>query len=288
MAFPYLWRRLRPAVVAGDRLARLRETLDRAKIRYSADSPEPALRSLPASAPPGRRVRVEAESFRFPLPGPVRIALLEGKFQPDPNMRECSVHDLAWLRSYSPDALVAPLDVALFLADRRKRGFIDLPNLKTALVVLTSFDDAPLSGHARDLLWRAFSVPVFEQLRGWDGAVIARECEVHDGLHIDECAAILHLHEGEILATQLAAPGEPIIRARTGLTGEIQTGLCECGSEAPRLRNVRVLSSRAAAVRPATLRANGTSLVIATGFLAGFAAAAVAGAGRHEPVRRTI
>ena len=277
MAFPCLWRHLRPAVTAGDPLARLRETLDRAKIRYSADSPEAALRSLPASMPPRHRAQVDAESLQFPLRGPIRIALVEGKFQPAENIRECSAGGLDSLRSWAPEALVAPLDVALSLAARSSRALIDLPRLTTAIVVLTSFDRAPISPHDRDVLWRAFSVPVFEQLRGWDGAVISRECEVHDGLHIDECAAIVHLHEGEILATQLASPGEPIIRARTGLTGEIVTGLCECGSEAPRLRNVRVLSSRPAAVPRAALRSNGASLVIATGFLAGFAVAAVAG-----------
>ncbi len=195
--------------------------------------------------PPARRAVSQTESLCFPLSGPVRIALLDGKFRADRNMREFGAADIAWLRSYAPEALVAPLDVALSLADRKRRGLIDLPSLKTAIVTLTSFETSPLADSDRDVLWRAFGVPVFEQMRGWDGAIIARECEIHDGLHIDESAAILEIHQNELLATQLAATGEPILRARTGLTGWIVTGLCECGADSPRLRNVSRLPAKA-------------------------------------------
>lgn len=219
--------------------------LDRAKIAYLG-SPELALTSLPPAVPPLRRLRIQAQQFCFPLSGPVRIALLEAGFHADRNIREFNPDDVVWIRSYAPEALVAPLDIALSLADRKTRGLFDFPSLRTALVVLTSLADSPLADHHRDLLWRAFGVPVFEQLRGWDGAIVARECEVHDGLHVDESAAILQLHGDELLATQFAAPGDPIIRARTGLTGEIVTGPCECGAETPRLRGLAAVRVKAA------------------------------------------
>ncbi|HEY3838653.1 MAG TPA: hypothetical protein VGL72_18875 [Bryobacteraceae bacterium] len=117
-----------------------------------------------------------------------------------------------WLRSYAPEALVAPLDLALSLADRERRGILDLPSISTAIVVLTSSEDSPLTDDHRDLLWRAWGVPVFEQLRGPDGTVIASECEVHDGLHIE---ADFDLSRAEF---------------------EIVSGVCECGAETPRLR----------------------------------------------------
>ncbi len=91
-----------------------------------------------------------------------------------------------------------------------------MPSLQTAIVVLTSIEESPVSDERRDLLWRAFGVPVFEQLRGRDGSVIARECEVHDGLHIDEPAAVMQLREER----------------------EIVTEQCECGAQTPRLRGV--------------------------------------------------
>ncbi len=238
--------RRRPHSAADDRLGLLRMALDRAQIRYPEKSPERVLSSLPPAAAPAQQIRIDSESFRFPLAGPVRIALVEGKFRADKDMRESTADDLDWLQSYDPDALVAPLDIALSLADRRQRGLFDLPNLKTAIVVLTSFATTPLADHHRDLLWKAFGVPIFEQLRGWGGTILARECEVHDGLHIEETAAILQLHEEELLVTELATVGEPIIRARTGLTGEIAARLCECGATTPRLRNISKVHSKAA------------------------------------------
>ena len=127
-------------------------------------------------------------------------------------MCETSIEDLPWLRIWAPDVLVLPLDLALSLADRKRRGLFDIPSLNTAIIVLTSLEDSPLADHHRDLLWRAFGLPVFEQLLGSDGAAIASECEVHDGLHI-------------------VASG-PDVR------GELINDHCACGAETPRLRNL--------------------------------------------------
>jgi hypothetical protein len=154
----------------------------------------------------------QAQAFCFPLPTPARIALLEAGFRPGPNMCECTVDDLPWLRIWGPEALVLPLSLALLLANRKQLGLFELPSLDTALVVLTSLDESPLASRHRDLLWRVFGVPVFEQLRGSDGAVIASECEVHDGLHFQHAQF-------------------------PGLKGEIVADHCACGAETPRLRS---------------------------------------------------
>jgi hypothetical protein len=170
---------------------------------------------LPASAddPP-------PESFRFPLPRWPRIAVVDAHFRPDRHIREFSISDRAGLLSCEPQALVLPLGVALSYADQKGRGLLHLPSLNTAIIVLTSLGDGPLEDHHRDLLWHAFRVPIFEQLRGWDGAIIARECEVHDGLHIDE----------------------RVISTGTALTGGIVTEPCECGSKSPRLYDIATVA----------------------------------------------
>jgi hypothetical protein len=146
--------------------------------------------------------------------------LLETSFRAGSNMCKCSVDDLPWLRVWGPEALVLPLRLALSLANRKQLGLFDLPSLNTAIVVLTSVDESPLASRHRDLLWRVFGVPVFEQLRGSDGAVIARECEVHDGLHF--------------------------IGSMPHMRGEIVTDHCACGAETPRLRG-RLLKKSAVA-----------------------------------------
>ncbi len=165
-----------------------------------------------ATLQPVGRMRTQPQRFTFPLPGPVRVALLEEGFRTEANVRMFAPDDMEWLRSWAPEALVAPLDLALSLADRKRRGILNLPSVSTAIVVLTSSEDSPLTDDHRDLLWRAWGVPVFEQLRGPDGTVIARECEVHDGLHI------VGNHTGNNAAL------------------EIVSGVCECGAETPRLR----------------------------------------------------
>jgi hypothetical protein len=178
-----------------------------------------------ATLQPAGRMRTQPQQFTFPLSGPVRIALLEEGFCSDANVRTFAPDDMAWLRSYAPEALVAPLDLALSLADRQRRGILDLPSVRTAIVVLTSCEDSPLTGDHRDLLWRAWGVPVFEQLRGPDGTVIARECEVHDGLHIVGSNVV---HNAEL---------------------EIVSGVCECGAETPRLRRSTSSSRESVPIR---------------------------------------
>jgi hypothetical protein len=176
-------------------------------------------------------MRTQPQPFTFPLAGPVRVALLEAGFRTDANVRTCAPDDMDWLRSYAPEALVAPLDLALSMADRKRRGILDLPSVRTAIVVLTWPEDSPLTGNHRDLLWQAWGVPIFEQLRGPDGTVIARECEVHDGLHI---------------------AGHDVANNATGF--EIVSGVCECGAETPRLR--RSTSSSRESVPIRTRQAN--------------------------------
>jgi hypothetical protein len=246
VTFPgFPWTRRRRAS-ADERLVRLRRVLDHAAVKYPENNPESALDRLAPSQPPSRGGRLNLQTLEFPLSFAGRIALLEGGFHPCRNVREFAAGDMGQLTRYEPEAMVCPLDLALLLADRKRRGLFALPSLSVALVVLTRLDDSPLAGHHRDLLWQAFAVPVFEQVRGWDGTVIARECEVHDGLHVAESAAIPHLHDDELLVTQLTVFDEPLIRVRTGLAAEIVTGPCECGSETPRLRNLMPMSQRAA------------------------------------------
>jgi hypothetical protein len=174
---------------------------------------------------PGRSGR---ENLHLPLLAPVRIATVDTHFRIRANIREFVAGDVVNLRTYEPEVLVLPLSTAISYADQRLRGRLELPSLRVAIVVLSSIDDAPIADHHRDLLWEAFGLPVFEQLLGWDGRVIARECEVHDGLHFDASAVAAELDGGELIVM-----GMP-----TGLTAEIVGDHCECGAETPRLRHL--------------------------------------------------
>lgn len=195
--------------------------------------------------------RPVCEPLVFPLPAqPSRIAIIGGRFSEAKNIRDFDPADIHGLIAWRPEALVAPLGDALALAE-----FAPPLRLSTAMVVLTTpgaehLSADYLSDEARDRLWEAFGVPVFEQLRSSDGTVIARECEAHAGLHVAHDSTILHRDaDGEILLTLLSLK-RPVLEARTGLTGEIVDCECECGSGIPRLQNLQPVNDLALEPEP--------------------------------------
>jgi len=99
-----------------------------------------------------------------------------------------------------------------------------IPSLTHAVIVLARPDGKRLSDLDRDRLWRAFQVPVFEQIVALSGELLAFECEAHDGLHVESPDLPL---DGETLFV------EP----------------CPCGRKTPRIGVVEGLESerRAAA-----------------------------------------
>jgi hypothetical protein len=60
-----------------------------------------------------------------------------------------------------------------------------IESLTHALIVLTRSEGSLLTMQQRLRLWQAFRVPVFEQIIGANGALLAAECEAHAGLHIE-------------------------------------------------------------------------------------------------------
>jgi phenylacetate-coenzyme A ligase PaaK-like adenylate-forming protein len=185
--------------------------------------------------------RSAREPLSFPLPVRLtRIAVIGDHFVEAKNIRFFDSADAAGLRAWAPEAIVTPVEKALEMADLSCSGNAPAPPPSSALVVLTSVGKPPLDAAARERLWMVFGVPIFEQLRAWDGTVIARECEVHDGMHVAEDAAFIHRDgEGEIILTLLDSKA-PVLRSRTGLAAEIVRIECECGSEVPRLRDLSV------------------------------------------------
>ncbi len=119
------------------------------------------------------------------------------------------------------------------------------PAVLDSVVVRTGLTDPPLNDSDRDLLWRKFEVPVFEHLLGFDGNTLARECEIHEGLHVVPQNAILERVEGELVVTSLTGLDYPALRVRTGLTADWESAHCECGQTEPRLLNLLLKRSPA-------------------------------------------
>jgi hypothetical protein len=121
--------------------------------------------------------------FAYPVPPAPRTAVLAPWFRPAllPS-RMVKIFPRGWGEDaalFQPSAIAATLEQC-----RELRGFL-IPSLTHALIVLARPAGERVSEAERNSLWRTFRVPVFEQIIGPSGQLLAGECEAHDGLHIE-------------------------------------------------------------------------------------------------------
>ena len=121
--------------------------------------------------------------------------------------------------------LAAPAAVLLDLARRARRG---RPRVEFAVLVLRHPGDSEVTESERDLLWESFQVPVYAVLCGFDGQVLAHECEAQCGLHATP-HAVFEAHDGRIYVTSLSDLNTPTLRVDTGMAGRIDSAPCDCG-----------------------------------------------------------
>ncbi len=149
-----------------------------------------------------RILRPPKAALIYPIPPAPRCAVLAAGFRPQGTVR---VFPSGWnedAAKFQPQALAAPLDRLEALAGKL--------TLTHAVIVFRREWEPRLDAAQRDRLWRAFRVPVFEQILAENGALLAAECEAHDGLHIE--------------SAKFAAGDHEIDRAA-----------CACGKTSPRL-----------------------------------------------------
>ena len=148
------------------------------------------------------------------------------------------------LRCFTATALAAPVRLMREIAWELEQGYTRIRPLQHFVVPFTGPHTGELSEADREQFWRVFQVPVFEQRLGFDGRVIAHECEAHQGLHITGDQALFEQHtDSELLLTSLTDLRFPTLRVGTRVSGTIQGDCCDCGNAEPRL----VLSSLHAA-----------------------------------------
>ena len=153
--------------------------------------------------------------FRYPLDPAPRTAVLAACFRQArfPARSPIRVFPYGWSEEV---AVFAPAAVAANREQLFGLAAVDRPPVFThAVIVLDSPGDPPLSIGDRERLWRAFRVPVFEQIIGPHGRLFAAECEAHEGLHIET--------QG-LLWADLQWPGY-----------RLEPAACGCGRKTPRL-----------------------------------------------------
>ena len=139
--------------------------------------------------------------------------------------------ELEELRRFAPEVIAGPADALKALATA---GDWQQDNCLFAMTALAGVGTPLLSQSARLRLWRAFGVPVYVQLRGFQGELFARECEAHNGLHFDAANVIFQRRpSGELLLTSLGNTRHTVLRLATRLEASIETRICDCGLSSP-------------------------------------------------------
>ncbi len=137
------------------------------------------------------------------------------------------------LEAYRPQVIVGRAKDLQTLAEQVELCVLDLSSVDHAIVVVTECGTAPVSDVARVVLWQTFGVPVFEVFTGLDYSVLAAECELHEGWHLEPDVR-LNMLQGELVLDARGNAG-----LRTGLSGRIDAEPCPCGRTTPRVMSVR-------------------------------------------------
>ena len=132
------------------------------------------------------------------------------------------------LAAFAPQVLVASLSDYQRLLDRMSLRTVEITSVDHAVFVITSIGDKPLTDPMRSVLWQQFLVPVYEVFVDRNSSILASECQVQEGWHI-EPGVNFETDNGEIHAVARGS------RIRTGLSGTVDDAPCDCGSASARL-----------------------------------------------------
>jgi hypothetical protein len=172
--------------------------------------------------------------FRYPVPCVPRTAVLAGGFRAHPPARVFAPGWTEQARAFAPQAIAAPLATVRLLARRAAAGRLAVPSLTHAVIAFVSAGAEPVADADRDLVWRVFGVPLFEQWLGFERELLAWECAAHEGLHLTANVRA-DLAGGELALSCLRNLRYPVVRLATGLAAELRDGACPCGLAGPRL-----------------------------------------------------
>jgi len=143
----------------------------------------------------------------------------------------------------APGDICGSLEDLLRLAARVQTKKAAPPMTARRLTIRTPLGDRLASDSARDSLWRAFELPLFEELTGSEGEVLGAECEAHSGFHLATESALFEAWYGELVVTSLVALRYPLLRLRTGWVGAIDRCGCPCGEQVTRFVPVLAVSA---------------------------------------------
>jgi hypothetical protein len=182
--------------------------------------------------------RPELARLTHPLPGKPRIAVLAEGFERSWRVRIFPNGFRNGLARFRPEVVAGSPERLEQLAQARRDGLLSAGPTH-ALLALVRPNQSLLDEEQRDRLWEVFRVPVFQQIIGFDGELLAWECEAHSGLHTVEDAAIFEAcgphATPKLLVTSLTDLAFPMIRLATPWRGHLTRRLCGCGHPGERI-----------------------------------------------------
>lgn len=226
----------------------------------TAPQPELALKSLATT--PIDLYLARKQDFRNPVEPRNRARKLDYHLNPMPRLailmdgfhqsRQVRCFPEGWgenLNNFRPETIAGPVSALRRMAKMVLARGASFPHLKRPLMAFTGMpfpERTMLTEDDRNLFWKAFGVPVFERWLGFGLETLAKECEAHDGLHLNTDAALFQTRfngiQNELILTSLDHLSHPVLRLATGLAGEITFQPCHCGQAGPRLTSVKTLS----------------------------------------------
>jgi hypothetical protein len=173
-----------------------------------------------------------------------RLAVVEPWFRVAAPARVWTRVDPAALAHFDPDVVAAPVETLRRLSETGWSG----PG--RAIVTLTGICREWLDEEGRGQLWNRFGVPVYEQFRGFQGELLAADCEAHEGMHVVADHGHMEVVNGELVLTSLVDVRYPVLRLAAGIRARLEPSHCGCGRTAARLEGParRRVLARAAGV----------------------------------------
>jgi hypothetical protein len=188
------------------------------------------MKRFTVNVPPVRR-NVRRMKLPFRITPKVRIAEISA-IPTVEQARGFSYEQWSELPQYRPSVLAGTASELKLLVEEIERKKLDLSCIDRALAVLTYSSSPLLDDVFRVTLWQTFGVPVYELLVGPNSALVAAECEAHDGWHVQPEGDV-SLIDGQIVCSFRSRP--PV---QTGWLGRLESERCACGRDSFRLMDL--------------------------------------------------
>jgi hypothetical protein len=190
------------------------------------------IRSVKANFRRLRNRKMRPIRLPFPVSQTLRVAQLSSgpKFE---GVEAFIVERWDDVRPFAANVVIGSASELQRLGEESASGELDTSSIDHALVVITRYGAKPLTDLLRVTLWQALGVPIFELYLGLDDALLAAECEAHEGWHLAHGVEFALFNDRELVLDGAGNNG-----LHTGLSAMADPQPCPCGRPTARLLEI--------------------------------------------------